>query len=85
MMIARGRLLSLAASMMRRVTTSMPLCALMTTATVSTAGRQAMRRADQIGRAGRVDQVDPLALVIDVQDATSRSSACALSLPFRNR
>ena len=53
--------------MIRRVTTSMPLWALMTTTTVSTAGRQAMAWPDQIGRAGRVDHVDALALVIGVK------------------
>ena len=38
MTIARGRLRSRAASITRRVTASMPALALMTTATVSTAG-----------------------------------------------
>ena len=68
MTIARGRLRSLAASIIRRVTTSMPFCALTTTSTVSTAGRHASACADQIGRAGRVDEVDPLAQVIGMQD-----------------
>ena len=67
-MIARGRLRSLAASIIRRVTTSMPFWALTTTATVSTAGRQAMAGPIRSGRAGRVDQVDPLALVVGVED-----------------
>ena len=42
----------------------------MTTATVSTAGRHAMAVADQVGRAGRVDQVDPLAEVVERAGST---------------
>jgi hypothetical protein len=67
MTIARGRLRSLASSMMRRVTTSIPLCAL-------TTDRHRLDRrqggdgvADQVGRAGRVDQVDPLAQMVQVK------------------
>jgi len=52
MMIARGRLCPLAASHMRRVTTSIPLVALMTMATVSTAGRQAMALPIRSGEPG---------------------------------
>jgi hypothetical protein len=84
MMMARGRLRARAASMMRRVTTSMPLWALMTTATVSTAGRQARACADQIGGAGRVDEVDALAKVIGVEDGSRRSNACVPFLLFQN-
>ena len=52
MTIARGRLRSLAASIIRRVTTSMPLCALMTTSTVSTAGRHAIAVPTRSGEPG---------------------------------
>ena len=43
------------------------------------------RLADEVGIAGRVDDVEPLAAVIEMDDRRLRSSACDASLPRRSR